>query len=324
MVNIARFGSKDFRDEFNPELRMPTTDGRVSCPVCGAADLFEVREAVDPRFESTRRFKVLWCAHCELGSTHPRLSLLELRQYYPDQYDPYREELIDCSRRRFHRLLILAEERFGPAATDRISPGVLLDVGCGSGRYMAAMARRGFSVTGVEISPRASEIVAKKGLPVVNGDFLAVDLPWESFSVITMNHYLEHAIDPRASLQKARALLKHGGQLIVGVPNFSSWASRHFGPYWSDLELPRHTFHFGPRGLTRLLVNCGFRVDRVRHEPAAEAGSVITSLLVKARKRNDPLAQMIYPVLHAACYPIGLPIAVLRKSAWIRVFSTKA
>ncbi len=232
--------------------------------------------------------------------------------------------MTDCRHRRFHSLLILAEERFGPATTDQISPGALLDVGCGNGRYMAAMARRGFKVTGVEISPRASEIVAKRGLPVVTGDFLAVDLSRDSFSVVTMNHYLEHAIDPRASLKKAWALLKHGGQLIVGVPNFSSWASRHFGSDWSDLELPRHTFHFSPRGLIRLLADCGFSVDRVRHEPVAESGSLVTSFLVKSRKRNDPFAKMIYPVLHAACYPIGLPIAVLRQSAWIRVFSTKA
>jgi SAM-dependent methyltransferase len=293
------------------------------CLLCGAADLSEVRESTDRRFNLPGRFKVLWCPHCDVGATHPRLSLQELRQYYPDKYDPYCDDISVSDQSRLHRFLVSAERRFGPAATDRVIAGALLDVGCGNGAYMADMARRGFNVTGIELSPVASGIVAKRGLPVVTGDFLTCEFPRQSFDVITMNHYLEHSLDPRASLTKAWELLREGGSLIVGVPNFTSWASRHYGSDWSDLDLPRHAFHFSPRGLVRLLESCGFRVEHTRYESIADGGSIATSLLVKTGKRTDLLSQRLYPLLHAVCYPAGVPLSLFRRSAWIRVFSSK-
>src|SRR2546425_4698090 len=205
------------------------TDGeaRGQCPLCGTTKCLEVREASDPRFGLPGRFKVLWCPKCDIGSTHPRLTWTELQRYYPDAYDPYRGHTWLSEISRVHRFLIAAEDRFGAAATDRVRPRTLLDVGCGNGAYMAEMAQRGFTVTGVEISPLASKVVMKRGFPVVSGDFLTATLPREAFDVVTMNHYLEHCLDPRANLKKAHELLKEGGHLIVGVPNFSSWPSRH-------------------------------------------------------------------------------------------------
>ena len=138
-----------------------------------------------------------------------------------------------------------------------------------------------------------------------------------------MNHYLEHCLDPRANLKKAHELLKEGGHLIVGVPNFSSWPSRHFGSHWSDLELPRHTFHFGQAGLVRLLEACEFRIQNIRHVATADAGSIATSLLVKSGKRTDTFVQRLYPFLHVVFYPLGIPLSLLRESAWIRVLSEK-
>lgn len=301
------------------------TDGeaRGQCPLCGTTECLEVREASDPRFGLPGRFKVLWCPKCDIGSTHPRLTWTELQRYYPDAYDPYRGHTWLSEISRVHRFLIAAEDRFGAAATDRVRPGTLLDVGCGNGAYMAEMAQRGFTVTGVEISPLASKVVTKRGFPVVSGDFLTATLPREAFDVVTMNHYLEHCLDPRANLKKAHELLKEGGHLIVGVPNFSSWPSRHFGSHWSDLELPRHTFHFGQAGLVRLLEACEFRIQNIRHVATADAGSIATSLLVKSGKRTDTFVQRLYPFLHVVFYPLGIPLSLLRESAWIRVLSEK-
>lgn len=293
------------------------------CPLCGAPGTLRLYEAGDPRFDRPERFKVQWCATCRNASTLPRPLAHDLPEHYPESYDPYRPDLSERVGSAVHRALLTVGMRFGPGWTDDLALGSLLDVGCGNGAYMAAMARRGFAVTGIDMSPRACELVARRGLPVLQGDFLEVDLPPESFDVVTMNHFLEHSLDPRASLRKAHAILRRGGTLVVGVPNFDSWARRRFGASWSDLDLPRHVTHFTPRGLRRLLGECGFADVRTRYDPSADAGSILTSALVRSRKRDDPVLRAAYPALHAALYPVGLPLSLLGQSAWMRVYSAK-
>lgn len=295
----------------------------MTCPICAGTNLTEVYEVRDPRFRSPERFKIMWCDTCATASTQPRMSLDELASYYPDEYDPYREDLFLRTSSRVHRLFLSAEERFSPGETDNFPVGSLLDVGCGNGQYLAAMARRGFTVTGVELSAVAAKVASARGLRVLTGDFLRISFPEERFDVVTMNHYLEHSLDPQASLEKAFSVLRPSGRLVIGVPNFSSWARRYFGPDWSDLEAPRHVSHFTPEGLTRLLTRSGFRVDQISYAAAADSASIVTSLLVKARMRDDPLGQRLFPFLHALAYPIGLPLAATGRSAWMRVFASK-
>ena len=295
----------------------------VRCPLCGTAGTRQLYEARDPRFDGTGRFHVRWCEACGNASTLPRPSARELQTHYPDAYDPYRPDLSERSRSAVHRALLAVGMRFGAGWTDDLPRGSLLDVGCGNGAYMAAMASRGFAVTGIEMSPRACDLVARRGLPVLQGDFLEVDVPPESFDIVTMNHFLEHSLDPRASLRRAHTLLRRDGRLVVGVPNFDSWVRRRFGAHWSDLDLPRHLTHFTPRGLARLLDECGFDRIRTRYEPSADSGSVLTSLLVRSGKRDDPVLRAAYPALHVALYPVGLPLSLLGRSAWMRVTSRK-
>ena len=47
--------------------------------------------------------------------------------------------------------------------------GPVLDVGCGVGRHLTALGRRGVAATGVEISPRAVQIARARGAEVLEG-----------------------------------------------------------------------------------------------------------------------------------------------------------
>lgn len=292
-----------------------------ACPLCGATPLPVSLEGCDPRFPRPERFRVAWCARCGIASTHPRPT--DLRASYPDAYDPYQPDAGTQAQSRVRRTLIEAERRLSPSLSLSGRPGRILDVGCGNGAYLASLATCGFDVLGVEISPRAAGLVRGRGLPVLVGDFLEVPLPAGAFDVVAMNHYLEHSPDPRASLRRARAVLREGGRLVVGVPNFASWARRAFGEDWSDLELPRHLFHFTPKGLGRLVQECGFAVEAILPDPTADANSILTSLQGRMGRRDDPILRRAYPVLHALLYPVALPLAVARRSAWITAFARK-
>ncbi len=99
----------------------------------------------------------------------------------------------------------------------------VLDVGCGTGTLVAALAsdkQFARSVIGVELSEElahhARSITVGSGGTVVQGDFLSWALPagWQPDTAI-MSYYLHHSADSRRHLRHAAALLPHGGRLYV-------------------------------------------------------------------------------------------------------------
>ena len=58
--------------------------------------------------------------------------------------------------------------------------GALLDLGCGTGQYAAALAELGWTVTGVDVSEDMLRRAREKGVNAVRAD--ATDLPFEDAS----------------------------------------------------------------------------------------------------------------------------------------------
>jgi SAM-dependent methyltransferase len=144
--------------------------------------------------------------------------------------------------------------------------GRLLDVGCGTGEFLAHARTIGWDVLGVEPSPRAAAQAEALGVTVRRTDDLATvdDGP---FDAITMWHVLEHLHDPGAALDAARRLLAPGGRLLVGVPNHDSLDAGAYGDAWYAWDVPRHLWHFTPATLRRLLARHGLAVDTVHAPP---------------------------------------------------------
>jgi len=99
---------------------------------------------------------------------------------------------------------------------------LVLDAGCGMGRYLRIAAqgpqRR---VIGMDLSRAvhaARELTALlPGVSLVRGDLLRLPFPTESFEVIYSLGVLDHTPDPRAAFLGLARLLKPGGRLVVWV-----------------------------------------------------------------------------------------------------------
>jgi ubiquinone/menaquinone biosynthesis C-methylase UbiE len=114
----------------------------------------------------------------------------------------------------------------------RLCPGKgkLLDVGCGTGYVVNSLAASGLEAFGVDANALSLE-KARQGA----GNFsLATDyrLPFEDnfFDVIGSYTVLEHIGDPDFFLKEQVRVLKPGGALVVGCPNFmqvAGLASHH-------------------------------------------------------------------------------------------------
>ena len=108
----------------------------------------------------------------------------------------------------------------------------MLDVCCGSGRHLAALAALGYEVTGIERDPAIAE-KAREAVPtaliverdvnrlaeIVNGPFAGVVCLWQSFGYGT-------AAENAALLGAMASLLDPGGRLVLDLYNRAFFETR--------------------------------------------------------------------------------------------------
>jgi 2-polyprenyl-3-methyl-5-hydroxy-6-metoxy-1,4-benzoquinol methylase len=208
-------------------------------------------------------FEVRRCSGCGLGLTWPPVPDAEIGSFYPATY--YGRENVRFNV-LFERLTRLFRLRRARVIRRRISPGPVLDVGCGRGFTLNYLRDLGFTPRGIELSETAAWHARRVlGLDVETGDFLKSSHRAGSFHAVIFWHSLEHMARPAQALRRARELLKPGGLLVVAVPNFSSLQARLFGRDWFHLDVPRHYVHFSSEALARLLEREGFRIAQTDH-----------------------------------------------------------
>jgi len=138
--------------------------------------------------------------------------------------------------------------------------GTVLDVGCGSGAFLARMRTLGWQVAGVEPDPAAAATAARvHGLDV---EASLANFAHRQFDAITMHHVIEHLPDPAAEVKALAARLAPGGRLAIVTPNIHSLGRRRFGASWVHWDPPRHLWLFSRPALNRVVTEAGLEVER--------------------------------------------------------------
>ena len=110
----------------------------------------------------------------------------------------------------------------------RLSPGRVLDVGCGTGSEAARISSEGLAVVGLDRRPeslRAARPSAGR-LGMLNGDAVQLPCGGESFDAVFLLDVLEH-VDDVSALREARRVLSPGGFLFLSVPAYPRlWSYR--------------------------------------------------------------------------------------------------
>jgi ubiquinone/menaquinone biosynthesis C-methylase UbiE len=97
-------------------------------------------------------------------------------------------------------------------------PGRLIDIGCGGGAHAAALAERGWTVTGVDVSPAQLELARARGIEVVEADASAVPFEDGSFDAAFSMFTHTDVDDFSAMLREAARVLRPGGSFVyLGV-----------------------------------------------------------------------------------------------------------
>lgn len=137
-------------------------------------------------------------------------------------------------------------------------PGRILDVGCGSGDFLAFAAEAGWIAEGVDIDEEAVDIARSFGLAARLARLPEIVAEPGVYDVITLNHVIEHLHDPIESLRLCYRLLKPGGTVWLQTPNIESIGYAIFRSAWRGLEPPRHLVLFNQRSLHDALRTAGF------------------------------------------------------------------
>ncbi|MFH1190118.1 MAG: class I SAM-dependent methyltransferase [Candidatus Omnitrophota bacterium] len=282
----------------------------VDCQLCGGDDLAFLLSASNIKQRCNRMYDVVRCKRCGLAFLNPRPVKESLVKYYLES-DPEKTErkpaLYEKLYFRFFRGIPLKHS------------GALLDVGCGSGRYIYTLKGKGWDVKGVDIG--YTEYGRKVlGLDIRDGSLTNARFEPESFDAVTFWWTLEHMSDPASALEEAHRLLKKGGVAVIGVHNIASLEARVFKSYWFHLFLPKHLYHFSPDSLTAILKKSGFKKVKIRYDLFSFGTMGSLQCFLNAKGVNISLTN---PFFYILSLPLDIILSLMRTSGLITAYAFK-
>jgi SAM-dependent methyltransferase len=186
-----------------------------------------------------------WAIALRLDEEFDRLDFRGLLDRY---FDLAGEVPADLRRRQVHHILSAPDrarqwlDALGPLDED--SP--LLDLGCGTGSFLAVAGRAGRETWGLDIAMRWLLVTRKRldeeGLGHVRlACGCAEGLPFRdrTFSAIVGGDVIEHVADQSATLEEAHRVLGPGGRVFLASPNRFSLAPEPHVQVWGVGFLPR-------------------------------------------------------------------------------------
>ena len=149
----------------------------------------------------------------------------------------------------------------------RDSALAVLDIGCGSGKYLSSLDAR-FTPYGIELSAgvaaQAQKTFGARGGHVVNAATI-VALPKfapGSIDAVVMRSYLEHEPRARQVLEGVRHVLREGGVAVIKVPNYASLNRRIMRERWCGFRFPEHVNYFTPDSLREMAISADLAFEQ--------------------------------------------------------------
>ncbi|QUQ62852.1 class I SAM-dependent methyltransferase [Kutzneria sp. CA-103260] len=253
---------------------------RDDCPWCGGTRLTTRLRTVDLLQHKPGRFELSQCADCRHIFQNPRLSLAGLEFYYRDCYDGLGEkQMADMFEGNSANLKDRASLLTKHHAAKR-----WLDVGTGHGHFCraAAEALPDTEFHGLDMSAGV-ELAAEHGWITrgFRGNFpeMTAELAG-NYDVLSMFHYLEHTLDPKAELAAAAEVLAPGGYLVIELPDPECKWGRVLGKYWMPWLQPQHLNLMPIANLRAAAEEVGFTVvDEQRGEPHSAMDMAAAAML---------------------------------------------
>ncbi|MCF7957809.1 MAG: class I SAM-dependent methyltransferase [Phycisphaerae bacterium] len=199
-----------------PPVRWET----VPCNLCGAEDTELYHQERLVYFDQELNFQIVRCRKCSLVYTNPRLADYNALYLCDGSYSVKQIEDHASAKATVFAKAMDEIERWHATPTNSAGRASLLDVGCGSGHFMAMARNRGYDVCGIEPAKTWARYVGETfGLPVINANILDAKVVAESIDVMTAWDVIEHVDDPKAVLGQCVTWLRPGGVMALRFPS---------------------------------------------------------------------------------------------------------
>jgi dolichol-phosphate mannosyltransferase len=141
----------------------------------------------------------------------------------------------------------------------------ILDAGCGSSMTIQSLNR----AVGMDFNLGKLRFLRRYGMPLVRGSAFALPFLDQTFDCVVSQEVIEHLPYDEVIFAEMRRVLKPGGRLILGTPDYATWLWRTIEPIYGFL-MPggykdEHITHFTRKQLTEIITRHGFAIEEIAY-----------------------------------------------------------
>ena len=257
------------------------------CPACGSLKYTKVLKTSD-YLVSGESFEIMECNDCSLRFTSPIPDSNETGNYYKsDKYISHAKHvtsIFDIAYKIVRKFSLRSKRKIIKWVSQKQS-GTLLDIGCGTGKFLKIMKQSGWEINGVEVNNEARKLAENNTSSVIltQTQFFESN---QKYDVITLWHSLEHLYELNQYLKKITESLNDNGLLLIAVPNYQSFDAEHFKRDWAAYDVPRHLYHFSLEAMVKLMEKFKFKLIQGQQMPFDPFYVALLSELSVRKKHN--------------------------------------
>jgi len=234
-----------------------------SCVICGNKSYTQKLICQDYTF-SNEKFGVFACDNCGFQITSPRPSEADIGKYYQSEnYVSHSNKSFGLISSVYRMVRKMALGQKYNLLKPYLNGKKLLDIGCGTGAFLAYMKNKGMDGVGVEPDETARKNAEKLFQVIPKTEAYLNEVESNTFDLITMWHVLEHVYHLEERIQTLYKILKADGTVCIAVPNSESYDAQFYKAQWAAYDVPRHLYHFRPKDLEALMQKHGFRLAKM-------------------------------------------------------------
>ena len=189
--------------------------------------------------------------------TEPSLNSKELKKYYnSDKYLSHSKSNTFFGKIYSKASSLMLSSKYNMIKKHINHKSNIVDFGCGKGEFVLKLTNKGYTCFGVENNDLAISQLKKQNIK----HYKSFQGLTKKTDLIMFWHSFEHVSNYESVLNSLKSLTSKNAKVLIALPNYLSFDARYYGSGWAAFDVPRHRFHFSPKGLKSVMADFGFKL----------------------------------------------------------------